>query len=116
MAMGFKFSSGAKLLRDNGTEEDLEGVDFEVRPLTNLVRIEAARAKERMDSTMDIEIARASIVSVRGQAVKGEWPDWTHANVQATADVDRAFATVNGFIKAAGADPLQSGSGGNKTT
>lgn len=115
-----KFSKGAKLIREDGKEESLEGIAFIVRPLTNLVRIQAARCAKRMDSPDYIETARASIASVNGAKVT-DWPDWSFANSKAASDVDRAFSIVNGYMNedgtpAVGDSPLPTGNGGSEAT
>ncbi len=119
-----KFTKGAKLIREDGSEESLEGREFVVRPMTNIVRIEAARAVKRLDSTMEIEMLRAAVVSVGGAKVAG-WPDFSAANDQATQCIDLAVAIVNGYANEDGtpvgddedgADPLTKPSGGSATT
>lgn len=99
-----KFTKGAAVFDDAGKlVRSLDGVAFELRPLTNLVRIQAARNVKRLDSSEDLEIVRASFVTLDNAALTDM--DFAGLNVKAMADVDAALSEVNGN------GPLSSGSG-----
>lgn len=97
-----KFGKGAKLIQEDGSEESLEGVEFSVRPMTNLVRIAAHRAVKALDSDWDVEIVRASVVTFKGAKVAPMFPEFSAMNLSATLEVAAAMKTANG-----GDDPLE---------
>lgn len=99
-----KFTKGAAVFDDAGKlVRSLDGVAFELRPLTNLVRIQAARNVKRLDSADEVELARASFVSLDGAPLTDQ--DFAGMNVQAMSDVNKALGEVNGD------GPLSHGSG-----
>jgi hypothetical protein len=91
-----KFSKGARIVHDDGTTLDIEGVEFELRELTNLVRIQAARMVKRLDSDEVIETVRASFKTFRGAKVTDDFPEYSAMNARAMSDVNKEFNEVNG--------------------
>ena len=102
-----KFTKGAKLIQEDGTEESLEGVEFSVRPLTNLVRIQAHRAVKALDSDLNLEIQRASFVTFRGAKVAPMFPEFSSMNLDATYQASLVMQEANGD----GEDPLKKATG-----
>lgn len=91
-----KFGKGAKLIQEDGSEESLEGVEFSVRPMTNLVRIAAHRAVKALDSEIGVELQRASFKTFRGQPVAPMFPEFSLMNLDATYQANQAMAELNG--------------------
>lgn len=91
-----KFGKGAKLIQEDGSEESLEGVEFTVRPMTNLVRIAAHRAVKALDSEVWLELQRASVLTFRGAKVAPMFPEFSAMNLEATHQINKAMDEVNG--------------------
>lgn len=91
-----KFTKGAKLIHEDGTEESLEGVEFSVRPMTNLVRIAAHRAVKALDSEIGVEIQRASFATFKGAKVGPMFPEFSAMNLDATYQANQAMQEMNG--------------------
>lgn len=92
-----KFTKGAKLIHEDGTEESLEGVEFTVRPMTNLVRIAAHRAVKALDSEIGVELQRASFATFRNAKVGPMFPEFSAMNTDAMKQVNEAVDEVNGL-------------------
>lgn len=90
-----KFSKGAQLIDEDGNVQHLEGVDFELRPMTNLVRIQAARMTRKLDSDEELEIMRASFKTFRGAKCPVDFPEFVQMNVLAMKDVNIEFRALN---------------------
>lgn len=90
-----KFTKGAKLIHEDGTEESLEGVEFSVRPLTNLVRIQAYRAVKALDSDINVELDRASVATFRGVKVAPMFPEYSSMNLDATYQIGLEMKEAN---------------------
>lgn len=92
-----KFGKGAKLIQEDGSEESLEGVEFSVRPMTNLVRIAAHRAVKALDSEIGVELQRASFATFKGVKVAPMFPEFSAMNTEAMKQVNDAVDEVNGL-------------------
>lgn len=91
-----KFTKGAKLIQEDGSEESLEGVEFTVRPMTNLVRIAAHRAVKALDSEIGVELQRASFATFRGAKCDPMFPAFSAMNLDATYQANQAMQEMNG--------------------
>ena len=91
-----KFTKGAKLIHEDGTEESLDGVEFSVRPMTNLVRIAAHRAVKALDSEIGVELQRASFATFRNAKVGPMFPEFSAMNMDATYQANQAMQDMNG--------------------
>ena len=101
------FPKGAMLIDEDGKTESLEGVEFELRPLTNLVRIQAARMVRALDSDQTLETMRASFKTFRGEKCDPAFAAFSRMNLIANRAIEAEFEVVN----PSGEDPLKKATG-----